>query len=413
MKEVIKSLFSDKWIIFIIILSAVVRFSAVFYLQEYKNPESWEFGEIADNLIKGNGFSWTNFNSIPLQPTSIQAPFYPYLLAFFLKYIPNPYLTLEIIQILISIIAGLFLFLSAGEIFNKTIGYASFTFYSLHPTFIYIPTQFLPLCIYLMQLGIGIYILMKINKKSKITLLIYYGINSGIALLTDPIFIIFIISSGIYWVFILYNKKVELIKILLITFGVTFLTIFPWSLRNYKVHHQFVFVKSNFGYNLWRGNHFNATGTGRLPDGSDIDLTTSEELAKKLILPEYLIEIKRDNLFREEGWNFIKSNPIYFSKLAVKKFYYFWWFDPTHPKTKNIIFKLSYIVILLPGLAGIYLSRKEWKRFSIFYLHFLLLSIIYSITIVLPRYHMQIDYILIIFGCYFFQYIYKTISKKK
>jgi len=254
---------------------------------------------------------------------------------------------------------------------------------------------------------------MKINKKSKIPLLIYYGINSGIAILVDPIFIVFIIASGIYWIFLFYNKKTELLKILLITFGITFLIILPWELRNYKVHHQFVFIKSNFGYNLWRGNHFNSTGTGRLPDGSNIDLTMSEELAKKLELPEYSLEINRDKLFKQEVLNFIKSHPFYFIKLAVKKFYYFWWFDPTHPKAKSILFKLSYIIILLPGLAGIYLSRKEWKRIYVFYLYFLFLSIVYSITMVLPRYHMQIDYILIIFGCYFFQYIYNSISKKK
>ncbi|MFC1563270.1 glycosyltransferase family 39 protein, partial [candidate division KSB1 bacterium] len=315
MKGTIKNFSLNKWIILIIIISAVVRFGAVFYLQNYKNPDTWEYGEIADNIIKGNGFSGTNFNRMPLQSTSIKAPVYPYILAFFLKYIPNPYLILQILQVFISLIAGFFLFLSAKEIFNKNIGYASFILYGIHPTFIYIPTQFLPLCIHLIQLGIGIYLLMKINENNKSIFLILFGINSGIALLTDTIFIMFIAASGIYWIFLFYNNKKEILKIFSIVFGITLFLISPWLIRNYKVHHQFVFIKSPFGYTLWRGNHLHSTGTARLPDGTNIDETMSEELKEKLKLPEYSIEINREKLFIKEAVNFINSHPSHFLKL--------------------------------------------------------------------------------------------------
>ena len=413
MKNTFKNILSDRLIILIIVISFLLRIGAVFYLQNYKNPEAWEFGEIAENIVKGNGYSYSQDPNRAPQKSSFQAPVYPDILAFFIKYVPNSYLALEIFQVLISIIAGILLFLCASVFFNKSVGYITLIFYSIHPTFILIPTQFLTLTIYLAQLGFGIYLLIKINEKRSIKLLILFAINSGISLLNDPIFITFVTASAIYWI-ILYNKnKKELLRILFTTMGITFLIILPWIIRNYRVHHQFVFIKSTFGYNLWRGNHLNATGTARQLDGSNIDDTKSVELKRKLELPEYFAEIKRDNLFRQEAWNFIKSNPGYTLKSVIRKFYYFWWFDPTHPKAKSLLYRLSYLIILIPGLAGILLHRKQIKLHSIFYFHFLLLSGVYSLTMVLPRYHMQIDYILLMFGSYFFYYIAKSSLSKK
>ena len=133
------------WFLIILTINVVLRFCAVWYLNEYNNPETWEYGGIAENIAAGNGFSWTFNDWLPLQKTSIQPPLYPYVMALFLFLFSNPYFMLEIFQVFISIIAGLFLYFSGEKLFNKTVGICVFAIYSIHPTFIYIPTQFLPL----------------------------------------------------------------------------------------------------------------------------------------------------------------------------------------------------------------------------------------------------------------------------
>ena len=396
----------NKWILFIIILHTILRFAAIGYIKEYKEPKVWEYGRIAENIVKGNGFSWTFNEWLPLQQTSIQPPLYPYIMSLFILFFPKPFLFIEIFQVVISIIAGLFLYLASKELFNNKVGYIAFIIYSIHPVFIYIPTQFLPLTFILMHIGIGLYLVIKINEKKKRKHFIFFGINGGLGLLIDPVIIFFLFSAGLYWIFYNYIKNTEFIKSFIITIIIVISIISPWMIRNYFVHKQFVFIKSPFGYNLWRGNNINATGTGRLHDGTNIDTTIPLSIKEKLKLPEYNKEIKADNLFREEAINFIKSHPYSFFKLSIRKIYYFWWFDPNHPKAENLLYRFSYILILFPGIAGFFILRNKWKLFSYLFYYFAFLTIIYAITIVQPRYHMQIDYILIIFASYFLHSFY-------
>jgi len=376
-------------------------------LKNYNDPQTWEFGQIAENIVESNGFKWDEYGRIPLQDTSIQAPLYPYLLAFLVKFFPSPYLLLQLIQIIFSVMAGVFLYYAGREMFNKHIGLLCFCIYGFHPVFIFIPTQFLPLTFYLFHLGIGVYLFEKIRNQYKALSIVLFGINSGIALLWDPIYILFLVAVFFIWLTGFLKKKREMLQAIIIGFGIIVLIILPWLIRNSTVHGQFVFIKSNFGYNLWRGNHFDATGTGRMHDESNIDKTMPEELREKLRSPEFQIEIKRDNLFKREGLKFIREHPLYSLKLTIKKASYFWWFDPTHPRAKNIIYRIFYSLSLFLGIGGFILLKSYWKRYSVYILHSIFLTIVYSVTIVLPRYHMQIDYILLIFMSYLLYRIYR------
>jgi len=393
-------------VVILLLAAFMIRFVSMFYLETYKEPRTWEFGQIADNIVKGNGFKWSEYGRIPVQSTSIQAPFYPYLLAFFIKYVPLPFILLQILQIIFSVFAGLFLFYSGKEMFNRRIGIITLFIYSFHPVFVFIPSQYLPLAFYMFHFGLGIYLFEKIRREQKSLYLVIFGINSGIVLLWDPIISVFLAAVLIYWIVLFFREKYLLGKVFLTAFGITVLIVFPWMYRNYQVHNQFVFIKSNVGYNIWRGNHFGASGTGRMRDESNIDKTMPETLREKLNLPEFQREIARDNLFKKEGIDFIKSHPIYSLKLALRKAYYFWWFDPTHPKAKNLIYRISYSISLFLGLAGLIVLKKSWRLYAVYILHFLLLTVVYSFTIVLPRYHMQIDFVLLIFMSYVLDRIY-------
>ena len=61
------------------IISLLLHLTVVFLLGHYKHPVLWENGMIADSIAAGNGFS-AGF-SLPNEPTSWQAPAYPYLLS--------------------------------------------------------------------------------------------------------------------------------------------------------------------------------------------------------------------------------------------------------------------------------------------------------------------------------------------
>ena len=72
--------------------------------------------------------------------TSFQAPLYPYLLSFFVKFLPSPYLLLQLFQIIISVLAGVLLFHTGKEIFNEKTALITLMIYSFNPVFIFVPS---------------------------------------------------------------------------------------------------------------------------------------------------------------------------------------------------------------------------------------------------------------------------------
>ena len=47
--------------------------------------------------------------------------------------------------------------------------------------------------------------------------------------------------------------------------GVALLVIAPWTVRNWLVHGEPVFIKSTFGYAFWQGNSPGSWGTDKVP----------------------------------------------------------------------------------------------------------------------------------------------------
>jgi hypothetical protein len=396
-----------RWVFAILLASCILRIAAIGYVQNYQNPEDWEYGDIAENIVAGNGFSGSAFFlGMPLQPTSIKAPLYPYLLAFFLKFIPQPYLMLQLLQVLISLAAGLMLYYFARTLFEHRIALAALAFYGFHPTFIYIPTQFLPLAIYLLHLGIGAWLWQRHRMTESSRYLIWFGVNAGFAMLQDTIFFSICGAVAFTWLWQYRQNWKRLAKVWMLAFVPVLVMVAPWTIRNYQVHHEFVFIKSPVGYNLWRGNHPGATGTARTMAGASIDETMSQDLQAQLQQPAYTSEIAKDRLMGEAAKEFITSQPGEFFRISMKRLYYFWWFDPTHDKAKNPIYRISYLLILFPGVCGAWMMRKHFREHLPLYLHAMILSAIYTITLIVPRYHMQIDYFMIPFACIAFNQLY-------
>ena len=109
-----------KFLALIFIISLSLRILAVFLLKNYINPVDWENGTIARNTIAGKGFSIAYFG--PFAHTSLQAPFYPYFLAFFYKFFgitKNAFIIIEIIQACISSFIPVIVYLTTLNIFKK------------------------------------------------------------------------------------------------------------------------------------------------------------------------------------------------------------------------------------------------------------------------------------------------------
>ena len=90
-------------------------------------------------------------------------------------------------------------------------------------------------------------------------------------------------------------------------------TVLPWTIRNYLVFKQFVFIKSNFGFIIKES---------LAHSGIKFPQHTLRSLKKEV---EGKDEVSEDRAVRKAMMNWIATNPIVFLQLLPKNFINYWW----------------------------------------------------------------------------------------
>ncbi len=277
-------------------LAVGLRVAAVLYLESYRDPFTYEHGEIAENLLAGRGFSVTFLGG--WGPTSQQAPFYPALLAsaygLWGERSTAAFLIVELLQCLAGGVTCLCTIWIAWAVLpgRRAVGWIAGLLAALHPAQVYAVTH----------LQVAAWATMLLTMLAALTLsprvrgwrgAILIGGLGGALLLVEPIFaVVMPIVAGAYWVRnagfrassagLLRSCAARpgeagsadaaarfwwaqpTLQVAAMT-AVTMLATAPWLWRNYRVHGELVFVKSTFGYAFWQGNNPISWGTDKVP----------------------------------------------------------------------------------------------------------------------------------------------------
>jgi hypothetical protein len=162
----------------------------------------------------------------------------------------------------------------------------------------------------------------------------------------------------------------------------------PWMIRNRCVLHAIVPVRSNFGEELWVGNH--EGGTGRIQSGfGPAESEVERERYRRLG------EIRYVRQRQAEAVSFIRQNPARFGRWIFYRLRY-WWFAVGESAP---IFTF-YRFLTLVSLAGIALSlprMKDGAALAIL-LSTVVFPLVYYLTNVYVRYRYPIEPFLMVFG---------------
>ena len=109
-----------RWLLLIFLVGVAARVAAVLLTSNWHEPY-YEYMEIAGNLIRGQGFSWSDQGKFPLQPTSYFVPIYVYWCAGFMWLGKNQYLAMYLAQAVVSASACIPAYMIASEVvFRKS-----------------------------------------------------------------------------------------------------------------------------------------------------------------------------------------------------------------------------------------------------------------------------------------------------
>ena len=168
----------------------------------------------------------------------------------------------------------------------------------------------------------------------------------------------------------------------------------PWWIRNNTIFGNFIPFTTSASWNLYLGNNpANKTAS--------IDWGESGVDANEVKLIHGLKdELKISKSFAQKAKEYIINNPVVFLKNAWLKFKRFWNFTsnyeaPTEQsllhKMYNICLLLSWLPVFCLGVVSFWLNRNIWKRTLPIYCLIVYFTIIHIVVIASLRYRLPIE----------------------
>jgi 4-amino-4-deoxy-L-arabinose transferase-like glycosyltransferase len=356
-----------------------------------ENCKPFEYGHIAMNIVNGLGFQYDFDGNWPLQYTAYGPALYCYFLVPWFWLFGFNLLGPRLMHAVMLAAVGWFLYRIGERLVNRRVGLIAAGLWAVYPELIFLSLRLAPENTMFLPMMAMLWMALQLERLGSRWYVLAVGILLGISCWIDSsLQMLAPILVGCWWLNGKLRGREGVRRVGLLVAGF-FLVVTPWTVRNYIRLGAIVPLRSSFAYNMWRGNHPGATGTVRTLEGKNVD---------EVLTPDYnnyiqshldpLHEVTRDRFFAAEVKRFIRENPGEYFRLSWQRLEYYWWLDPTHPLTKSLFYTGPWIMLLAAAAVGIGTVRKAWRLWSLFGLQILGFSILFGLTVVVPRYRLPI-----------------------
>jgi 4-amino-4-deoxy-L-arabinose transferase-like glycosyltransferase len=356
-----------------------------------------EMGQVAASLAMGNGFSWPDWSSYPEGPTSWMAPVYPFIMAGAFKlfgiYTKQAAIALELFLTIVSAMTCILLYSLGKRLYNAQVGLIAAFILAIYPPSIYLAVRNLwDTSLFTFCLLAIILMFLKLADKPDLKKGIYLGVMLGFTALVNPI-IVGASSFAFIWLYLNANStRNTIIKTMALMLTFFCLTISPWLVRNYLVFGHFVFIKSNFGRELF-------VGTRDAPFRVENPMGELTEAERQFLAQSD--EATRNKFFLEKAIIFITEHPLRFIQQVMFRFTRFWTYMSPRGGWQEKISLALYLILLLLAVAGLLSCKPKGQDVQLSLLLLLTIPLPYYLTTtVFFRYRFPVEPILMIFAGY-------------
>lgn len=352
------------------------------------------YDKIAVNLIK-----YRQYATEPGKPTASREPVYPYFLAiiYFVFGLSN-YTAVRVIQIFISSLTCVMVFLLALDLFNKKIATLAGLVSCFWPHFIYYSTTILRETLFCFLLVCSVYSLNKLYRgKNKIMILLVTGIICAFTALTNSTSMVFLFFG---FISILLVRKIKQIIVVGLIFSIIYSL---WVIRNYRVFKTFVIGSTIAGISMY-GNL--AIPWEILGTPEELKFWEKDETKRKASLARD--EVEANKIFVEASLEIIKKdiwNNLFLK--SIRRFIKLYRFYPhrgkgyAHSETLIIFVNLLSYGLLFPFfIFSFFYKLKEFKNYMFLYLPLICFTVVYSLIWAVIRYRLPLEPYIIIFSSF-------------
>jgi 4-amino-4-deoxy-L-arabinose transferase-like glycosyltransferase len=372
---------------------------------------SWETGRIARSIALGKGFG-NPYPGVETGPTALMPPLYPFLLGGIFKlfgvYSYASYFIAVLLNELFSVLTCLPIYFIGKRIGGLSVAAGSAWLWAVFPAAVIVPTEFIwdNTMIAFVLVSI-VWATLEISESVAVWHWTVYGLLWGIGLALNPSILSTMPFMMLWLAFRLRKRGERWLRLPAIALSVMFLCCVPWTARNHVIFHHVIPFRSNFGLELWLGNH-----------------SLDQRVLPEVESPYYNLPLHREYVakgeiaFMEakkaEALDYIAASPGTFVRFTCFRFVETWLGAPSEPVTdilKNyswnvvillvLLLLLVNVVVVVYGLSGLLiLWRKQRRIFVPIAIVPLVYPMIYYVTHPSLRFRHPIDPVLIIMATY-------------
>jgi hypothetical protein len=352
-------------------------------------PTTWFFGRgmemglLAKSVLAGQGLS-SPFG-VPTGPTAFIAPVYPLLVAAVFKVFGSDSMASGVViqaaQVVLNLLTIGLMMRVARELFGGRAAVLAGLIWALSLPLMWMPTIFwetsLSTCL---LIGLLAWALRCVRRPSR-GMWVLLGLYAGFATLVNPALLLSVIAivAWIAWQTRRQSGNWPVMAVLM--FAVVFA---PWPLRNARVFHAFIPLRTTVGFELWMGNRPGATG---YLQESAFPTFNQQELGDYRRMGEVAYCDHKSALAKA----YITAHPGTFVRMSSMRTLRFW--SGTGTRNGSALFAAYALLTTIFGFAGLRLLFRSGRRAEtvLFALPLLLFPLPYMITHAEFRYRIVID----------------------
>ncbi|MBM3320494.1 MAG: glycosyltransferase family 39 protein [Candidatus Eisenbacteria bacterium] len=405
-------------IVLLFLVAFALRMGAVLAIGEYKRPNTWESGLVADALLEGKGFAldWRTMLGKPPEPDAAStwwSPAYPLLLAACRIVAPGaPYLLVSIVQALLLAAVPVLIFHMGRSLFDERAAWIAALLAAVHPPLLgyaaLMQTAALEIFALTLSLALATRVLRETpaigeaagspSRGGRDAFLA--GLFLALASLTRGPALALLILAPIAWLAAGIPARRALALSGFLFLG-ALLLIGPWTARNYRVRGEFVLISSKGGWNLFRGN--NPSNTPFAP--FDNKRAIQPDLRSKLM---EMNEVEGDRALRRLALDYIRAQPEDAFRNMLGRVKQLVWFNEEFGRSSGYasllrritrpVYMTAWPLLLAFGALGIAWTRRSWRRLLIYYGTIATIAGVILLTYFENRYRAPLEPILILFA---------------
>ncbi|HOD52201.1 MAG TPA: glycosyltransferase family 39 protein [Candidatus Hydrogenedentes bacterium] len=273
-----------------------------------------EYDMIARSLVDGKGYAWYLGLATAFRP-----PGYPFFLAGIYLLLGKSFYYARLVQAFIAAAHPLATYAVCRPIFGRRAARLSAVFVALYVPLILYSLGLLTENIFIPLVLLALWFTLRIPEKGLLRGAAPAAILYGAAILVRPS-LTFFMPLVVAWILLATRDWKRTVVSGAVMAAIVLAMVTPWSVRNYKVTGQFVYLDTLTGYNLYIGYREDADGS------FDMDAATEMAymLRDKVLRKEAESDVIMHNWGKARAMEFIRAHPYRALALVPLKIAHFW-----------------------------------------------------------------------------------------